>query len=197
MGNHSSTQTATAAELISLVHRFHPSHVYTTDARYASQAEAVRLRELKKAAQEESGAWRELVQRIQQELPECNLWELPSLLYDPCRCVRVSLPGSGMGSSEQKAVVLLVSILSPIHHLYASQQRIENNQVIEQSLWHPPLPDEYQAVENRLNVLAQSILGTYRLPNGVLFTPIPDIQVGNLDLGQAQIIHGLFTDRLW
>lgn len=187
----------TATQLIKLIHRFYPRNVYTTDARYDSQAEALRLRELREKAQEESGAWNTLLQRIQQEIPGCSLWELPYLLYDPCRCVRVSLTDSPAGASEQKAAVLLVSVLAPVHHIYASFQRVENKQVVEQRLWHPPLPNEYQALEARLNSLAQSVLGTSRLPNEILFTPVPDIQVGNLDLGRVQLIHCLFTDRLW
>ena len=91
----------------------------------------------------------------------------------------------------------LVNALAPVHHLDASFQRIENKQVVEQKLWHPPLPQEYQATEARLSALAQSALGTSRLANETLFLPVPDIQIGNLDLGRAQLIHCLFTDRLW
>ncbi len=183
--------------LIDLIHRFYPRNIYTTDARYDSQAEAIKLRELRKTAQEESSAWNTLLQRIRQELPGCSLWELPYLLYDPCRCVRVSLEDSPMGASEQKAAVLLVSVLAPVYHIYASFQRIESKQVVEQRVWHPPLPLDYQSLEARLDSLAHSVLGTSRLPNEILFAPVPDIQVGNLDLGRAQIIHCLFTDQLW
>lgn len=109
----------------------------------------------------------------------------------------MSLADSPVGASEQKAAVLLVSVLTPVHHIYASFQRIESKQVIEQRLWHPPLPPEYQAVEARLNSLSHSVLGTSRLPNEILFTPVPDIQIGNLDMGRAQVINGLFTDHLW
>jgi len=130
------------------------------------------------AQQAESSAWNTLLRRLHQELPECSLWELPFLLYDPCRCVRVSLADSPVGAPEQKAVVLLASILAPVHHIYASWQRVENHRVIEQQLWHPPLPPEYQTLETRLNSLAQSVLGTSTLPND-------------------QLIHCLFTDRLW
>lgn len=187
----------TATQLLDLVHQFYPRNIYTTDARYDSQPETLKLRELRKNAQQESSGWNALLRRIHQELPECSIWDLPYLRYDPCRCVRVSLADSSVGAPEQKAVVLLVSVLAPVHHLYASFQRVENKQVVEQRLWHPPLPREYQAVESRLNALSQDVLGTSRLPDEVLFAPVPDIQVGNLDLGRAQLIHCLFTDRLW
>ena len=187
----------TAPRLIELIHHFYPSNIYTTDARYDSRAEALNLRELRKTAQEESRSWNTLLQRIREDLPECSLWELPTLLYDPCRCLRVSLADSPVGASVQKATVLLVSILAPVHHIYASFQRVESKQVVEQRLWHPPLPLEYQSLEARLNSLTQSVLGTSRLPNEILFAPVPDIQVGNLDMGRAQLIHCLFTDRLW
>jgi hypothetical protein len=185
------------SELMELVHRYYPAGIYTTDSRHGAQQEARELRKLRDAAQQESGAWNALLQRISEELPGCSLWELPYLLYDPCRCVRVSLEGSAGGASAQKAVVLLVSILAPVHHLYASFQRIESQEVVEQKLWHPPLPQEYQTVEARLSALVQSALGTSRLSNETLFLPVPDIQVGNLELGRAQLIHCLFTDRLW
>jgi hypothetical protein len=182
-----------ASELMGRVRRFYPANIYTTDPRY----EAHELRALREAALQESSAWNVLLQRISEELPGCSLWELPYLLYDPCRCVRVALADSPGGASEQKAVVLLSSALAPVHHLYASFQRIENKQVVEQNLWHPPLPQEYQAIEARLSALAQSALGTSRLSNEILFLPVPDIQIGNLELGRAQLIHCLFTDRLW
>jgi hypothetical protein len=187
----------TTTELLDLIRHFYPRNIYTTDARYDSRAEALKLRELRRTAQEESSAWNTLLQRIHQELPDCSLWELPYLLYDPCRCVRVSLADSPMGASQQKAAVLLVSVLAPVHHIYASFQRVENKKVVEQRIWHPPLPSEYQSIETRLNALAESILSTARLPNEVLFEPVPDVQIGNLDLGRAQLIHCLFTDRLW
>jgi hypothetical protein len=187
----------TASNLVDRVHRFYPRNIHTTDPRYASQAEAFELRQLRKAAQEESTAWSTLLQRIRQELPDCSLWELPYLLYDPCRCVRVSLANSPVGVPEQRAAVLLVSILAPVHHIYASFQRVEGKQVVEQRLWHPPLPREYEPIEARLDLLSQSVMGTSRLPNEALFAPVPDVQVGNLDLGGAQLIHCLFTDRLW
>ena len=187
----------TTPQLMDLIHRFYPQNIYTTDARYYSQPEAIKLRELRRTAQEEPGSWNSLLQRIRDELPGCSLWELPYLLYDPCRCVRVSLEDSPVGASEQKAVVLLVSVLAPAHHLYASFQSIENRQVVEQRVWHPPLPLEYQSLEARLNALAHSALGTSRLTNEVLFAPVPHIQVGNMDLGQAQLVHCLFTDQLW
>lgn len=187
----------TAPQLIDLIHRFYPRNVYTTDARYASQAEALKLRELRKTAQEESSAWNTLLRRIRQALLGCSLWELPYLRYDPCRCIRVSLADSPMGASEQKVVVLVVSILAPVHHIYASFQRIGGKQVVEQRVWHPPLPPEYQSLGDRLNSLAQSVLGISRLPNEILFAPVPDVQVGNLDLGYAQLIHSLFTDQPW
>jgi len=46
----------TAPGLIDLLHRFYPRNIYTTDTRYDSQAEALELRSLRKAAQEESTA---------------------------------------------------------------------------------------------------------------------------------------------
>jgi hypothetical protein len=187
----------TATQLMDLIHQFYLSNTHTTDARHESRAETLRLRELRKAAQEKSSEWNTLLQRIHQELPECSLWELPYLLYDPCRCVRVSLADSPTGAPEQRAAVLLVSILAPVHHVYASFQRIESKRVVEQRVWHPPLPREYQPLADRLNSLTQAVLGTSTLPNEILFTPVPDIQVGNLDLGHAQLIHCLFTDRLW
>jgi hypothetical protein len=60
-----------------------------------------------------------------------------------------------------------------------------------------PLPPEFQALEARLDELVRSSRGTVRLPNEVLFTPVPDLQVGNTGLGEVKLLHCLFTDNLW
>jgi hypothetical protein len=51
--------------------------------------------------------------------------------------------------------------------------------------------------ETKLDALVRESFGTVRLPNEVLFTPVPDLQVGNTGFGKVKLIHCLFTDDIW
>jgi hypothetical protein len=102
-----------------------------------------------------------------------------------------------MGADVQKAVVLLVSVLAPVHVLYASHQTFKGGRVSESRTCYPPLPGEFQPIEARLDALVRASLLTSRLSNEVLFTPVPDVQVGHVDLGQARLVDCLFSDDRW
>jgi hypothetical protein len=47
----------------------------------------------------------------------------------------------------------------------------------ERESWtrYPPLPPEFQAHEAKLSALVEAMFGFARLPNEVLFTPVPDL----------------------
>jgi hypothetical protein len=102
-----------------------------------------------------------------------------------------------MGAELQKAVVLLVSVLAPVHVLYASRQLFQAGRVSESRTYLPPMPDEFQPIEARVDALAREVLHTARLSNDALFTPVPDVQVGHVDLGQARLVDCLFSDDRW
>ena len=183
--------------LVELVHRFYPAGMASYEPGYVTSEESQRRDALRKAALQEGSAWEKLRQGIQETLPDVGLWELPSLLYHPCRTLRVYLPDSPRGADVQEAVVLLVSVLSPVHTLYASHQTYVGKRVARSKTWFPPLPPRFRAVEDRLDALAQSMFGSVRLPNEVLFTPTPDLHVEHVPGGETQLLHCLFTNNLW
>jgi hypothetical protein len=186
-----------ASELSELVRQFYPASIASHDPAYAAAIESQRREARRTAAQKESSAWRGFLQRIQEALPGCGLWDQPSLLYYPCRNVRVYLPHSPMGSNTQDAVVLLVSVLGPFHALYASHQRYERKRVVETTTWFAPLPKRFMLHSEQLDTLASSELGSTRLTSDVLLAPVPDIQVENVRASETKLIHCLFTSNLW
>ncbi len=76
------------------------------------------------------------------------------------------------------------------HTLYG-YHHIENGE-----FWtrFPPLPEEFQAHEQRLATLIESEFGFTRLDKDVLLTPVPDLMpyIANFALGEARLIDCLF-----
>ncbi|MFE8602225.1 hypothetical protein [Archangium violaceum] len=183
--------------LIDLVHRYYPAGIHGDDPRHRASEEFLRLDALRRAAQRDDTAWQRFLRRIREQLPECTVWDLPGLPYDPSRRVRVYLPDSQVPAGEHKAVVMLTSILAPVHLLHASREVELDEERSASQEWFPPLPPEFQPYEATLEALAQESFGSVRLPNDVLFTPVPDLQVGNTGFGKVRLLHCLFTDDLW
>ncbi|MDY7232965.1 hypothetical protein [Hyalangium rubrum] len=190
----------TAEALIQLVHRYYPAGVHRDDPSHSSTEEHQRLEALRQAAVQDVTSWEAFLQRIRDELPGCRVWDYPTIRYDPAREARVAQPNSSLATpevKEVKEVVLLVSILAPVHCLYASQHRYTDSRRGESTVFYSPLPSEYQAYEAKVDQLVEAFFSSVRLPNEVLFTPVPDLQVGNTGLGQAKLIDCLFTDHRW
>jgi uncharacterized protein YeaO (DUF488 family) len=186
-----------ADNLVGLVHRFYPAGVANDAPERDASEERRRLEAVRKAAMQEGAAWEEFRRRVQEQLPDIGQWELPTLLSHPCRTLRAYLPHSPRGSDVQEAVVLLVSILAPVHALYASHQTYVGKRVVKSKTWFSPLPVRFRPVEARLDELAQSELGSTRLPNEILFTPVPDLHVEHVPSNRVQLLHCLFTNNLW
>lgn len=193
----STDERLSASNLLELVHRFYPTGVASYEPEYETAEETQRREARRKAALQGSAAWERFRQRVGEELPGVGLWELPSLLYHPCRTLRVYLPHSPMGSDVHDAVVLLESVLAPVHAIYASHQTYEGKRVAESHVWHSPLPARFRPYEARLDELAHSLLGSVLLPNEVLFTPVPDLHVEHVPVGKVKLIHCLFTNNIW
>jgi hypothetical protein len=91
-----------------------------------------------------------------------------------------------------------LSLLAPVYALYASHSQ---EQASERRHWiaYPPLPSEFHSHEAKLSGLIESTFGANRLPNEVLFIPVPDLvpRTANFGLGQAQLIDCLFTHHRW
>lgn len=186
-----------AESLIKLVHHYYPSGIHGDEPGHRQSEEYQRLDAARMAAQKDDAVWKSFRQRIREELPDCTQWELPGLPYDPSRHIRVYLPGTQRGQRERKCVVVFVSILAPVHFLHASQEVELDEERSTSEAWFPPLPPELQPLEAKLDALVRESFGSARLPNDVLFTPVPDLQVGNTGFGKVKLIHCLFSDNVW
>jgi hypothetical protein len=187
-----------AGALVELVRRYYPTGLYGDDPRYQESTEYQRLRDLYRKAQEDDATWQRFLQHVREQIPECSVFDMPGLPYDPSRRVRVYLPDSQVLAGEHKAVVAILSILAPVHILHASHEKVDLDEERATSrTWFPPLPPEFQPYEARLDALVRDSFGSVRLPNDVLFTPVPELQLGNEDLGEGKLIHCLFTHNIW
>lgn len=186
-----------ADSLIKLVHRYYPSGLYEDDPRHSQSEEYKRLVAAKQAAMKDAAAWKGFLQRVREQLPDCLQWDLQALRYDPSRHVRVYLPGTKVEQREKKCVVVYVSILASVHFLHGSQEVELDEERSRSEALLPPLPPELQTLEASLDALARESFGSVRLSNEVLFTPVPDLQVGNTRLGKVKLLNCLFSDRIW
>lgn len=186
-----------AESLIKLVHRYYPSGLYEDDPRHRQSEEYKRLVAARQAAKKENAAWMDFRQRVREQLPDCLQWDLHALQYDPSRNVRVYLPGMQRTHRERKCIVVYVSILAPVHFLHASQEVDLDEERSRSEAWFPPFPPELQPLEASLDALARESFGSVRLSNEVLFTRVPDLQVGHADLGKVTLLDCLFSDRIW
>jgi hypothetical protein len=186
-----------AESLSKLVHRYYPAGLYEDDPRHRQSEEYKRLTAARQAAKGDDAAWKGFRQRVREQLPDCLQWDLHALHYDPSRNVRVYLPGMQRTQRERKCIVVYVSILAPVHFLHASQEVDLDEERSSSEVWFPPFPPELQVLEAKLDALARESFGSVRLPNEVLFTPVPDLQVGHIDLGKVKLLHCLFSDSIW
>lgn len=192
-------QDFSAPALIELAHRYYPTHLLSVDdPRHALSEENQRLTALREA-EATNNKWTAFVRQMKSEFPESNVWDLPYLTYSAGHYCRLSLPGAALmeGVGEVKELVCMLSILAPVYCIFGSYQRHETRGMVWNELHFPPLPPEYQALETRLTRLIESHFGCTRLPNEVLFTPVPDLTVEHRKLGEARLIDCLFTTNRW
>ena len=117
------------------------------------------------------------------------------LFYDPCYRLRISLPLPNQAEGAHDELVCLVSLLAPAYVIYASHV-LKTASFAEAWTRYPPLPADFQPDEARLAALIESTFHATRLPNEVLFTPVPEMDHwgGNIGLGKARLIDLLFTE---
>lgn len=189
----------TADALVQLVHHYYPTGLLIDEPQYAASEEAQRLG-LLQARSADSPAWKDFIQRLHEEFPDCSIWDMTVPLMDPCYACRVSLPGWVKGAPIHDSVVCLLSQLAPVYVLYASHVE-QKGPGLPRDHWlrFPPLPPEFQPHEARLAGLIESTFGSTRLSNDVLFTPVPDLvpRTANFGLGEARLIDCLFTPHRW
>ena len=186
----------TTDALLQIIHRYYPVGLGSEDPRYADSEEGQRLTQLVKANVGGTQPWKDFIQRLYRDFPDCSIWDATVPWHDPCYICRVSLPGFVMGNPRYDSIVCLLSQLAPVYALYASHVE-ERGPGLERDHWlgFPPFPSEFQAHEKRLAGVIESSLGVTRLSNDVLFTPVPELvpRTGHCQLGEAKLIDCLFT----
>jgi hypothetical protein len=189
----------TADALVQLVHRYYPAGIRNDDPRYDASEEGQRLEALIQTHVEPSPAWKGFIQRLDEEFPDCHIWDTTIPHHDPCYYCRVSLPGFVTGAPRYDCIVCLLSQLAPVYALYASHTEKMDPGQGDYWLRFPPFPPEFQAQEAKLAGLIESTFGFTRLSNDVLSTPVPDLvpRTANYGLGHAQLIDCLFTWHRW
>jgi hypothetical protein len=190
-----------ANALVQLVHCYYPSGLCFDEPRYKESAESQRLLRLLHANAPGSPTWKDFLQRVRGELPDCSLWDTTVPLSDPCYSLRVSQPGFVIGGPRYDSVVCLLSQIAPVYTLYASHMEEKGPGILPRDAWmrFPPFPPEYQEREAKLAGLIESTFGFTRLSNDILFIPIPDLvpRTANYGPGEAQLIDCLFTTHRW
>ena len=134
------------------------------------------------------------VEKVHEDFPDCLHWDRTLLQHDPCYTHAIALPGVNQGSGRYDVVVCMLSLLAPVYAIYATHQ-VNTGPVRESWLRFPPLPPEFQAQETKLATRIESTFGFTRLPEEVLFLPVPNLvpPSGTLHLGETRLIDCLFT----
>jgi hypothetical protein len=190
----------TAEALLQLVHRYYPVGLDNDDPRYKASEEGQRLQALIDAQMREAPlAWTDFIQRLKVEFTDCHIWDATMAWHEPCYNARVSNPGFVTGDLVYHEVVCLLSTLAPVYALYASQIDKASQPKPKGWLRFPPFPPELQAQEAKLAGLIEATFGYTRLPNDILFIPVPDLvpRSANYGLGEARLIDLLFTEHRW
>ena len=189
-----------APRLLEVVHRYHPTNLYSGEAGYYESAQYQRLEEARDEAMKHPALWKRCLARLSEVLPECKVQDWTTLFSnDNCWRVRVYLPEVVKlpgGVEEFRAVVVLVSILAPVYVLYSSFQRNSEQGASPSTTFYEDVP-ETKAHADKVEAIVREMLNVHRLPNEMLFTLVPDIQVRNTRLGEAKLIDCLFTDDRW
>jgi len=189
----------TGEALVRLVHLYYPAGMETYDPRYEASEEAQRLRALIEPHVGGTPAWKDFIQRLRVEFADCDIWDSTVPRHDPCYSVRVSNPGFVTGDLVFDEVVGLVSTMAPVYALYASHT--DRASLPERKSWmrFPPFPSRLQGHETKLAGLIEATFGYTRLPNDILFIPVPDLvpSTANYLLGEALLIDCLFTRHRW
>ncbi|MFL5348338.1 MAG: hypothetical protein ACJ8AT_26380 [Hyalangium sp.] len=187
-----------AAALVQLLHQYYPLRLWVDEPGYKESEQIQRLQRFLEEARKDMRAWGGFVQRVHEEFPGSTFWDSTLLSHDPCYRLRISLPWPKEAEDARDELVCLVSLLAPAYVIYASHA-LNTGPFAEAWTRYPPLPPAFQSAEARLAALIESTFGAARLPNAVLFAPVPEIDPweGNVGLGRARLIDLLFTPDRW
>ncbi len=188
-------------QLFELVSHYFPAGLRGEEPGYDHTPEIQRLNALRQQAKQDSEErWGRFLDRLREALPENRVEDWTVLWSDDnCWRVRVAHPETLRtpdGGKVFRDVVGLVSILTPAAATYTSVRKRLGERNEPPVLSYEPVP-EMRAYEETLLAVMRSELGVERLPNATLLTRVPDIQWGNVLLGEVRLIDCLFTDDLW
>jgi hypothetical protein len=162
--------------LMARVRDYYPLGIASGDPRHEGSAETQRLRQLLRTEVIEPRAWQGFVQQVETRFPLCEVSATGPRLTRPSYRCEVTLSGMEPwpDRTREDSVVCMLSVIAPVYALYAHHWKDDRT---ERESWtrFPPLPPEFHAYEEGLAALLQSVFGFTRLPNGVLFTPVPDL----------------------
>lgn len=185
-------QDLSAPALTQLARRYYPASVGMDDPRYNDSEETRRRSAVLEAAMKDTGGWERFLRRVEEAFPGCEVRDASSLPYASSHRCQVTLPGmQPHEGKEENAVGCMLSLLAPVYAVYATHHREEG---LNSESWRrfPPLPPEFQAHEAKLAALVESSFGFSRLPNDVLFTPVPELRRGMLGNRGARLLECFF-----
>ncbi|WP_224371499.1 hypothetical protein [Hyalangium versicolor] len=163
--------------LLECVHRYYPVGLSEEDPRYESSPEIQHLNQRLHSAAKDTRAWSDFFQRVKESFPGCKVFERTRLPYGPSYQCQVDLPGQEpyLDRTREDSVICRLSVLAPVYALCAHHWK---NDRTERESWtrYPPLPLEFQTHEEKLAAMVEATFGFARLPNEVLFTPVPDLR---------------------
>lgn len=141
--------------------------------------------------------WLPFIQALRRELPQCEVWDRTIPCHDPCFRCDVSRPHFRQGDRSMEPVVCLLSALAPVYALFIYDlERKREGEPTPLRFSH--FPDRFRERESKMASLIETTFQFSRLDEKTLLLPIPDIQpyMANFPIGEAKLIHALFTPTL-
>lgn len=174
-----------STDLVQLVRGYYPAGRDAFEPGFQESPEYQRLVAARADARRKAEErWQHLVKDASALVGEANVWDTTHPGLDNCFKLRVYLrPGP-----DAPAVVLMVSVLAPLHATYTVHQQPPR-------LEREP-PPEIASLDTELDRLARVHLGTSRADWSLLDSPVPDVSTFHTPLGRATLAQLLFTDDL-
>ncbi len=180
------------SDLVQLVRRYYPAGGDAFEPGFQESPEYQRLLSDRADARGRAeAAWQRLVKEAIALAGEANVWDTTHPGLDNCFKLRVYLrPGP-----DALAVVLMASVLTPLHATYTVHGRHQPGNSQPRRVERGPQP-ETVSLDSELDRLAHAHMGTSRVGWSLLDTPVPDVSTFHTPLGRATLAQLLFTDDL-
>ncbi|MDH5640335.1 MAG: hypothetical protein OEY28_03500 [Nitrospira sp.] len=157
--------------------------------------ETAALQSVQRAAIDKIPEWRQFLSSLKSSLPLCTIRDETLLEFDACYGVLVGLPNAE-GALIDKIVLAYASLLAPVYLLYElHQQHTAEGAETLARLDEPS--DEARPVFEIIERELAARFGLERLDPAIAATPVPDICMDNLGLGEVTLADALFTEHRW